>query len=385
MKVEAQDTIKPKLILSRSEVDICNDNIERNFILGIDIGPISKTDSLFIAEIWLLYKRGKVLIDGYLSINTLFEQFNRAYDYFRPYDAQGTAEYDTVRLEGMNIINAVSGNLRLVNFTGRLIGNLDTIVCSDFIIEDIYLGGDFKIPYIMRYTDSAELCLVNRNLPNRKIDIKGINSEYTIDSLNDTLKLDFFVEASNKKNLNTFNIELNIDSISSENIEITNIYTDNIILEQTKTKCIIKINNIDTVNINTTKILTAEIVRKNEDEANAVIQCEINEINENSCSMNGDVRSIKINLPRFISITEKLNDNFLILENKDNLILRSNDEITFYELIDLYGLKIDYGTKQTKQNEVLFDKTKLISGVYFVRIITSDKINHLQSIKLIIN
>ena len=297
MRVEAgQDTIKPKLVLNRAEIDLCSSSIQRDFVLTIDLGiSISKTDSLFIAEVALLYKRDKILINGYLTFNTLFEQFDPNYMYYKIFPASSSSEYDTVIMQGMNVLNmAVSGNTRLVSFTGRLLGDVVECECFEFIIESVFLGKDFKIPYINRDADTTELCLINRNLPDRKISIKGLENSYKIDSLEDTLRLDFFVDVENKKNLKNFNVELNIDNKFFDDVEISNVYTDNIILEQTDTNCIIRLENIDTANINSLKILTTELVRKRKENANVLIHFEINEINECSCSMNGDSKLIEI-------------------------------------------------------------------------------------------
>ena len=81
----------------------------------------------------------------------------------------------------------------------------------------------------------------------------------------------------------------------------------------------------------------------------------------------------------------ELDERISILENNDMIILKSNDEIIYCKLVDLYGIEVNYGMKQIGENEVLFDKIKLARGVYFIRIITNDKIKHLQNIKLIIN
>ena len=386
MRVEAQqDTIKPKLVLNRAEIDLCNSNIGRDFVLTIDLGKtIVQTDSLFIAEIIFLYKREKMLIDGYLTMGTLFEQFDPTYFYFKTFPANVSGEYDTVMMQGMRLFTAVGGHTRLVNFTGRLLGDITECECFDFIIESIFLGNDFKIPYISQYPDTTELCLINRNLPDRKISIKGFEDSYTIDSLEDTLRLDFFVEVANKKNLKSFNIELNINNEFFDDVEIANIYTDNIILVRTDTNCIIKIDNIDTTNINSAKILTAELIRKRNEEANVIIHFEINEINECACSMNGDAKSVEINLPEKVSIVGELNEGITILESGDMILLKSNDEITYFKLIDLYGVEINYGIERIGDKEVLFDKIKLAKGVYFIKVITNNT-SQLQNINLIIN
>ena len=383
IKVDAQqDTINPKLVLNKYNIDICA-NDPKEFILSIDIGTISKTDSLFVAEITILHRKGKVEINGYLTLGTLFGQFDPAYIKYRHCPASENSVYDTTILQGMNVFNAVSGDMRLVNFTGSVL--IDTIDCMDFTIESIYLGTDFKRPYKMHYPDLVELCLISQNLPNRKIGFKGLENNYTIDTLNDTLEIDFFVEATNKKNLKNFNVEIKIDNEFIDDIEISNIYTDYIIEKKTDTNCIIKIDNIDTANINSAKILTAEIIRKRIDSVTAIIHCEINEINKTSCSMNGDVKQIEIKLPEIVSIAGDINENILVLDKNDKIVLKSKDDIIFCKLINLYGEEIDYGWERIGERELLFDKTKLVSGVYFVRIMTNNKTKCLQNIKLIFN
>ena len=386
MEVEAQDTIKPKLVLNRTEIDICSDNIVRDFVLGIDIETtISTTDSLYIAEIVILHKKGNVLIDGYLTLGTIFERFNSDYTDFKRRNARGDAEYDTVILQGMNILTAATGGPRLVNFTGRVIGNVDELECFDFIIEDIYLGDDFKRKYIGQYADSTELCLVRKNLPERKISIKGIEDYYRIDSLEDTLRIDLFVEVANKKNITDFNVELKIEDKFFDDIKFSDVYSDYVVVKNTDTNCIIKVDNVDTATINSAKLLTLELVRNQKESAMAVIHCEINEINECSCSMNGESSKFEVDLPEMVSIREESDDKILIREQEEYITLVAKNKITYCKLVDLYGVEVDCRIERVGECEVIFDKTKLASGVYFIRIVTNNKIKQLQNIKLIIN
>ncbi|MCL2039521.1 MAG: T9SS type A sorting domain-containing protein [Bacteroidetes bacterium] len=383
MRVEAQDTIIPKLILSKSEIDICNNTIDREFTLSIDIGSISQADSLIGAEIVVLCKANKTQMTGYLKEGTLFGQFNDDYIFYKyPKDSTGQSEYDTIIMQGTNIIAHVSGNMLLVHFTGRIM--VDTIDCADFIIESIYLGSEFTKPYISEYPDSTKLCLVNKNLPERKISIAGVEESYKIDSLDEVLKLDFFVEVTNKKNLTDFNFELSVDKDFLENIIIVDIYSDNILNKINDTSWIVNVNNIDTGSINSTKILTLEIIRNNAEAAKVNVKTEIKDINDCSCSMNGDIKNIEIDLPKIVSIVGDLDEGILILEGNDIIILKSNDEIIECKVVDLNGLEIKE-IKRVGESELLFDKTQFASGVYFIVIRTNNKHNHLQYIKLIIN
>jgi len=386
MRVEAQDTIVPKLILSKTEVDICNKTIDRDFTLSIDIGSISKADSLIGAEIVVLCRKGKVQMTGYLTMGTLFEQFDPYYVDYQYKKTDKTYGYDTLILQGTNILTYVSGNMKLVHFTGKMLMDVDAIDCvdcADFAIESVYLGSDFKRPYMSEYPDGGALCLVNKNLPERKISIAQIEKTYKIDSLENILKLDFFVEVANKKNLKNFNVELSIEEKFLENITI-DVYSDNVVKKINDTSWIVNVDNIDTASINLTKILTAEIVRKNKDSSKVYLTAEVKDINECSCSMNGDIKNIEIELPKIVSIVGELDEGILIIEKDDIIILKFNDDIIDYKVIDLNGSEIRV-IERVGKSELIFDKTQFVSGVYFIRIRTNNKIKNLQDIKLIIN
>ena len=175
----ANEIIKPKLVLSKKEIDLCRDvPSEREFVISVDLGRVIRAaDSLILCEVVLAYSK-KIILDGILTIGTLSEMFTNYAPTYRVYTER--IDYNEFVFEAGNIIKPIHSNqnLPLINITGRYIGN--DVNCVDFFIESFFLNEEFKIDYVARNSDTVVLCAGARNLPDRRVELYAKNDTFVI-------------------------------------------------------------------------------------------------------------------------------------------------------------------------------------------------------------
>jgi hypothetical protein len=376
------DTLYPKLLIDKPELDICKS--EKNFIITVDLGKALKiSDSVIAVELQIGFDKDKIILDGVYYMGTLFEQFTD-FDHFYKIIENPNSKYDYMMIEGGNILRPTynpTKNVPLVYITGRM--KTDDIDCGEIFIRDLYINEECKLFYDNYKNDTARVCLLAKNLPERTVYINPEEENYKIEC-EEAVNIKYNLEISNIKNFKSFQAEF---TRGTEFIDITNFtINDNFkceIINKEKDKYIVDCVVKDTTKLaNNIEFINLILMRNSNDSSLNTIESKISNINQSSCSMNSKGQIASIKCSQIVSITENNNKDIDISYLENNIIrIASNNRINDIKIYDVLGRKIDYIMEKQADEIIIINLQETKRGLYFIEIQNPNKI-HFNKLKI---
>ena len=390
--------IEPILSIDKNEIDICDTSqYSREFILTIDLGQIiNPADSLYGAEVWLGYDIGKLEMMQVLTPFSLFNGIESRTKIFEYYYIIENANMGKKLLYGNRVLLRVQGKLK---------NSYNDIGNAKIFIARMFLGDEFKLSYekgLMGHNENSSnsvvLNIVNKTMPERQIAVKSDIEEYKINSIDEELKIDYFLEVKNSKNLKKIVCEFksanannsgNNDDIeikSFEKINNSEIF-DYQILEHNENKLVLELTlkeETNNININNKEPIGSLILKRNKSAYSEYnVKSNIIDVNVGSCLTANNEQSVLV-------INEE-DENILVDAQKSiecitigkNLVIKSFDKINKIVIYTVIGNEVlNFVNENNFVNEKIIDLNSMKAGIYFLQINTENKI---KNIKLIVN
>lgn len=389
--------IEPTLTIDKTEIDLCSSSqYEREFILTINLGQtIRREDSLCAAEIWVAYDRDKIQIIQLLTISSLFEGFTSP-TITQVIPILGTYNYYKIDNAA---VSPIFGRNVLVRVQGKLLDAVSEVGATELWVQYIFLGDEFKLSYNSK-SDTAVLNAIAREMPDRQIAVKADAEEYKIKNISDELKIDYFLESQNTKNLKQIVCEfesVNADnSDNNDDIEIKSFeyisgeIFDYQILAHNKNKLTLELTLVKEEISNREPIGSLILKRNKSEHSEYNLKSNVVDVNLGSCSMVNDEQSLLVISEEDgnIVVDAQTDTDIEFLTQGRNLIIKSFARINKISLYTLTGSEILLDAASITdvfsifENEKIIDLNGLKSGVYFLQINTDKKI---KNTKLIIN
>lgn len=378
-----QDTIKVSLTSTKMEFDLCSDKAnERDFILEIQPNRIiKKTDSLMLYEIVIEYNTKDITFTDILTYGTLSEYIT---DY-PPKRYPAGYKNDSIaltRIEGGNITRLLWDNTEkpIVVIKGQF--KKETVGKTTIKIDNVFFNEECKMNYYAKPETQITLTGLAKNLADRKIALVASSDTTTLTDTTQAAVVNYKLNISNTKWLEelTTTFEIESDNVEFDNIDIdTAFQVEMLNIEGKKINIGIKVK--DSIK-NEQNFAQVRLVRTNADSSITNLKYEINDVNQNACSMNLEGGNVTIVCPLITSIEED-NENETIITN-DNKILLKNTNYEIEKLINILGIEVNINDRVKNYG---IDLTGLNKGAYILLLKNKDINNKkvYKHIKLIIN
>lgn len=354
LMMNSKEPLRPYFVIDKNP-DYCGKSTDKEFTIALNIGEMTKSDSLYGYSFQISYDTTKIELNQFLYYNTLSEGCEKK-------DGSSWKAESVFRGAAANIFNntMLTGNKPLFAISGKILSS-----CIDSTI--------IKLDYI-EFTD--EFTKDSIVLPEYKINIEKIDNDsryLNVYFVQDTLKSNedslviVSVDLNNNISLNNpvCFIKGNIDLIKKETISSAN---SNVkiasINENDGVLCISITGN----NIFTGDLLTFET--QNKFKADDSLQISIA---TDYCScftrISGDVVNYKyVEVQDTTTKSVKDKDAYFVNYQNEKLILKENEIVKEIVIYNIYGaIKNRISVQYQKDIEVNFEN--LENGVYGVSII----------------
>ena len=353
-------------IQDKNDIDLCGKEFQKDVIIAPYMGNILKSDSLVGFEIVIEYNPDIVQMNQQLYTNTISQ-------FFKFKDATFDRERGEIIMEGFVSFDAfpnpVSGDLPLVAFAGKFIGECEEE--AYFRIKYFYPIDGFKgtVDTIKDISIKGKIA----DKPERKLGYKIYNNSNSI-KYDTTLSVDVSLDLGIMESVDYWQTRVTIDNDSlklSEVIGTESVIVQNVTKEEQNSYLIdLKVINKDDLNFN----LNFNSIKK--DSALVKIKLETVESTECICATNFPESSFEIrNLETKDSVISSV-ETYYNLVYDNGIIMSKGNELNL-EVYNYTGILID---KSTCNINKVYDTKLLEQGIYFIKVTDSNKTKILKII-----
>ena len=371
--VIANENITAKLI-SNNIVDICG-NKKSSVIVVIDIGEITKNDSLAGYNFEINYNPEKLKFHTALTTGTLTEGIQ-----VKDYNFADTGKFYGYALKTTNLIE---GNKPLIAFLGDYLGNCpDTAYINISFIE--------FTEYFKKEVDSIENTIVKSEVFIK--DDRLLSTDFVIDSIflpfeENSVSTNALLSSYSDARLDTVDFQISISDTSRFEISGINSLSDNVtLINYDSEKCLLR-TKIDGA-IKSGDGFYIELNEKTKNDT--IVELSINPVKINECScityLYGDSQYIKSEIKdtfsnnvEFEILNEincyynKLLEEFIIIDKKLEI-----NEIT---LMSLDGKILERKNVLNKQSEYIIEVNSYVNSIYILQLKNKNAIKNILLIK----
>lgn len=344
------------------------DAAKKSIIITLDIGEISKSDSLYGYNYRIDFDNSIVDFHSALYLNTLSEAMQYRNTFF--YNSEGYVEGYAANLVGP----PVAGNRPLLGLFGDFIGD-----CNDTAVVSInYLDFTDEFGKSIEYFDDIKLFSVIEDNDDSFLSVEF--SDDTISGFNDEMISQSIVKLKTKKGLNLNEVELRLKLENNKDFEISDISSISELIDISNVSinednAYIKFYLLDDIEIQ--DAFQIELRQLNKTNDLALLKSELISINECACitRLNDNTSYIKgIEKDTTVNVIID-NDNYLKTrydaQNQRFVIEGIKNEITSIEIYDINGNMMNSSDKQYDKNYV--DCSGFPVGAYIMRIQLLDR------------
>jgi hypothetical protein len=358
------------------KIDVCDD-AKKSVIITLDIGEISRSDSLYGYNFRVDFDSEKIDFHTFLDLNTLSEKFQ--YKGANFFNSEGYMEGYAVNLTG----GPVSGDKPLFGLFGNFIG--DCPETTSVTINYLDFTDEFNKSYTV-YMD-AEVIATVEDKADRFLSVEFDND--TIQSFNDDLETEALLLMQSNPGLRLEYAEIELSVRNTDLFEVNNVESasENVILSDIEYENgIVKFRAFTIEDILDETALIASIKQLEKSDEIAEIYCTINRVNECSCitRLHNDQAILK-GIPKdtSTSVFDTSDDDLKCYYDisNDNFVIDSDSEnILNYEIYDINGHLLVHKSNINAKKEII-EATFFSAGCYIIR---SEFLSRKQYIKILV-
>ncbi len=362
---------------SSRKIDVCDD-AKKSVIITLDIGSISKSDSLYGYNFRVDFDNEKIDFHTLLYLNTLSELFE--YKNANFFNSEGYLEGYAVNLTGP----PVSGDRPLLGLFGDYIDD-----CPDTTIVSIgYI--DFTDEFEKKYTvyESASVYAFVYDKDDRFLSVEFDTD--TIQDFNDEFMSEALLSLETNPGLMLESAKFQIKIHNNELFEISNVssVSDNVFIEDMNIENGTAIIETSILNdISQELALSVDILQKKRSKEIADITCEILNINNCACitrlnSGSAVIKGIPEDTSIYVGEVNKSNDIKCYFDQYNESIMIES-EINTIMNIDIYNIsgQIVKQLNDVRNRAVHIDVSDLTTDCY---ILSAEMNNRKQYTKILI-
>jgi len=357
------------------KIDVCDD-AKKSVIITLDIGEISKADSLYGYNFRIDYDNEKIDFHTFLDLNTLTQNFQ--YKGANFFNSEGYLEGYAVNLTG----TPVSGNKPLFGLFGDYIGD-----CHDTTYITVnYL--DFTDEFVRKYEVFIDAEVIASVEDKEDRFLKAAFEVDTVSSFNDELKAEALImlETNPGLRLESAMFEMSVTNSELYQLEtVSSISEDVFINDVVNEDNVLKFRAFFNESFETQLAFKAELKQLDKTFETADLVCNIISVNECSCitrlfNDNAVVKGVEEDTSTsVVDFFEKGINSYYDKNNEVFIYETESIGIDFIEIYNLNGNLLDVNNKLL--NRAVIDVSNYSIGTYILR---SQLMNRKQYIKVLI-